>query len=34
VMVAGEAVRLNTNGTVMVTFCGPAVPPGPVAVME
>ena len=34
VMVVGEAVRLNVNGTVTVTVCGPALPPGPVAVSE
>jgi hypothetical protein len=34
VMVLGEAVRLRVNGTVTVTVCGPALPPGPVAVIE
>jgi hypothetical protein len=34
VMVPGDAVRLRVNGTVTVTVCGPAVPPGPVAVSE
>ncbi len=34
VMVVGDAVRLKVNGTVTVTVCGPAVPPGPVAVSE
>jgi len=34
VMVVGDAVRLNVNGTVTVTVCGPAFPPGPVAVSE
>jgi hypothetical protein len=33
-MVVGDAVRLNVNGTVTVTVCGPALPPGPVAVSE
>ena len=33
-MVAGEAVRLNVNGTVTVTVWGAEVPPGPVAVSE
>jgi hypothetical protein len=32
VIVDGEAVRFSIKGTVTVTFCGPAVPPGPVAV--
>lgn len=34
VMVPGDAVRLRVNGTVTVTVCGPAEPPGPVAVSE
>ena len=34
VMVSGDAVRLRVNGTVTVRVCGPAVPPGPVAVIE
>ena len=34
VIVPGEAVRLNVKGTVTVTVCGPAVPAGPVAVIE
>jgi hypothetical protein len=33
-MVPGEAVRLSVNGTVTVTVCGPAVPPGPAAESE
>jgi hypothetical protein len=33
-MVAGDAVRLNVNGTATVTVCGPPLPPGPVAVSE
>ena len=33
-MVPGEAVRLRLKGTVIVRVCGPAVPPGPVAVRE
>jgi hypothetical protein len=32
VIVDGVADRLSTKGTVTVTFCGPTVPPGPVAV--
>jgi hypothetical protein len=32
VIVLDEAVKLNVNGTLTVTVCGPAVPPGPVAV--
>ena len=32
--VLGEAVKLKVSGTVMVTVDGPALPPGPVAVME
>ena len=31
-IVAGEAVKLRTNGTVTVTVCGAEDPPGPVAV--
>ena len=31
---AGEALRLTLSGTVTVTVCGPALPPGPVAVSE
>ena len=34
VMVLGEAVKLTESGTLTVTVCGPAVPLGPVAVME
>lgn len=34
VMVLADAVRVKVNGTVTVTVCGPAVPPGPVAVSE
>lgn len=34
VMVPGDAVRLRVNGTVTVTVWGPAVPAGPVAVIE
>ena len=34
VTVAGEAVRVNVNGTVTVTVEAADVPPGPVAVME
>ena len=34
VMVVGVAFRVNMNGTVTVTICGPAVPAGPVAVRE
>jgi len=34
VIVVGEAERLNVRGTVTVSVCGPALPPGPVAVME
>jgi hypothetical protein len=34
VMVPGDAVRLSVNGTVTVTVCGPAAPPGPLAVRE
>jgi len=33
-MLAGEALRLTLSGTVTVTVCGPALPPGPVAVSE
>lgn len=33
-IVLADAVRLSVNGTVTVTVCGPAVPPGPVAVKE
>src|SRR5215469_6230449 len=33
-IVLADAVRLSVNGTAMVTVCGPAVPPGPVAVSE
>lgn len=34
VIVVGEALKVNVIGTVTVTVCGPAVPPGPVAVRE
>jgi hypothetical protein len=34
VIVLGDAVKLNVNGTVTVRVCGAVVPPGPVAVME
>lgn len=34
VIVLADAVRLSVKGTVTVTVCGPAVPPGPVAVSE
>jgi hypothetical protein len=34
VMVPGDAVRLSVKGTVTVTFWGPALPAGPVAVSE
>ena len=33
-IVPGEAVRLRLKGTVIVRVCGPAAPPGPVAVRE
>lgn len=34
VIVLGEAENDRVSGTVTVTVCGPAVPPGPVAVNE
>lgn len=34
VIVLGEAENERLSGTVTVTVCGPAVPPGPVAVSE
>ena len=34
VIVLGEAERLSVRGTVTVRVCGPALPPGPVAVIE
>lgn len=33
-IVLDDAVRLSVKGTATVTVCGPAVPPGPVAVSE
>lgn len=34
VIVLADDVRLKLNGTMIVIICGPAVPPGPVAVSE